>query len=497
MKETITLPLNQFAPDRSPFDPNFIDVAQNVIPYENHFGPFPSFEAFTDPVPARPQGAFLAVHGSGDWIPFVGTANKIYKLAANNSWVDVSGATGPYATPASGRWSSTQYGNYVIFTNGVDDVLYFDTSLITDTFKPLSADAPRAKVVSTIGDFLILGNLTDVDDGDRAVWWSGLNDPFWWTPKQRSSDFQIFPDDGEIMAMSGFEKGIVIIHEHCIREGVLALDSALVMTFQKTIENHGIHARNSAVTTGAGTFYLSQDGFYRYATGQPPTRIGVERVDEFFFRDCALADTFYQFGWEDPARKIIYWAYRSTENQVSQTYDRMIVYNYGVDRFAQIKMPFVLSQIGDGVTRGYTLETLDTVDDLDALAFSLDNRAWSGSLPTFAAFDDEYRMGFFSGPPMEAILQTPDVPLVPGRRAYVSGFTPLCDATSTQGRVNQQDFHGKPGTWLPEFDASTITGEVPTRSTGRLHRFEVTIPEGAGWSAIHGVEVKYAPEGNR
>lgn len=495
MTDKITISFPQFGPDKSKFDPNFIDVATNVIPYENFYGSFPSFQAFTEPLPDKPKGGFLSVLGNGVWIPFAATANTIYKFDfANSSWTDVGGNSAPYATGPNELWNFTQFGELVIATNGVDYPQYYNLALPNAKFETLSVDAPRAKNVTTVGDFLLFSNLTDMTE--RSLQWSGLNDPFWWTPGQRSSDLQTFPDDGEIMNIVGFEKGVIVFHEHCIREGTLSLDD-LVMRFQKTVENHGTHARNSPVSTGAGTYYLSQDGFYRYMSAERQ-KVGVERIDNFFFGDCGLNDTYYAYAAEDPARKVIYWAYKSTENETEQTYDRILVYNYGVDRWSLVKPDFKISFIFNSVTPGYTLDNLHTTGyTLDSLPYSLDSRVWSGSLPTFAAFDEDYRLGFFSSTPMTAILQTADIPLTEGKRSVVLGVLPLTDARNTKGRVARRDYHGQNRTWDAQYPNNTITGVIPARSSGLLHRVEIEIPGGQEWSDIHGVEVTMRGEGHR
>lgn len=497
MTEIVTVPFGQFGPDKSKFDPNFTDTAINVLPYEQFYGPMPSFHPFSEPLPGRPQGGFLSVLGNGVWAPFAATNDKIYKLDfADSSWVDVSGNTAPYTTPSDVLWSFTQFGDLVIGTNGVDKPVYYDLTNPAAKFELLSEDAPRAKNVTTTGDFLLFSYLTDMSD--KAVQWSGLNDPFWWKPTQRSSDFQVFPDDGEIMNIVGFEKGIVVFHEHCIREGVLDLSgNPLIMSFTKTVENHGTHARNSAVNTGAGTFYLSQDGFYRYSSGQP-IKVGVERVDKFFFAECELNDTYFLYGAEDPARKIIYWAYRSRENRETQTFDNILVYNYGVDKWSLIKLDFKLNFIFNSVTPGYTLDNLGTTGyTLDTLPYSFDSRVWSGSLPTFAAFNDDYRLGFFSSKPMQATLQTADIPFTQGKRSFVKGYTPLSDAPLAKGKIATKDFQGQQRTWSVQSQTNPITGVIPARSSGKLHRIEIQIPAETEWNEIYGVEVQKDAEGNR
>ncbi|CAN7494396.1 hypothetical protein LJR231_003463 [Phyllobacterium sp. LjRoot231] len=484
------IPFAEFAPDKSVFDPSACNTLQNVLPQAQSFGPFPSFVPLTDPLPARPQGSILANEGAGQYTLITGTETGIYKLNAGTlGWDNISG--GVYGTADSANWSFEQFGTWVTATNGTDPVQYYDLSAPT-TFGVLSANAPTALYSGIIGDFIMLLNTSG---GSKTIQWSGLNDPQFWIPRQRSSDLQPFPDGGEIMGFSGFEKGGVIFHENCIREGALALDTALIMTFRKTIESHGCVAPRSIVTTGAGIFYLSQDGFYLY--GAPPTPIGNERVDRFFIDDIATEETFNVYGSEDPIRKIVYWAYRSRANTLARSYDKVLVYNYGTDKWSMLIPGAYLTGLIEATTPGYTLDSLDSLGiPLDDLPYSLDSRAWSGGSPTLAAFDTDFRLGFFSGSPLEAILQTGAVGLSQTSRTAVRGFRALCDAETTTGRVATRDRAGQMDTWKSSF-ACNRTGLIPARASGRFHRFELTIPANQAWEHVHGIDPDGKTEGQQ
>lgn len=482
----------EYAPDRSVFDPSACNTIENVLPQAKSWGPFPSYVAFTQALPERPQGATLANFENGQFLIFAGTKSGLYHFNPNDlSWDDVSGPDGPFNTPDATNWSFTQFGYWVIATNGVDPVQYFDVSNPT-VFNPLSSDAPRSRFTGVIGDFAMLLNL---QASNTRIQWSGLNNPQFWTPRQQSSDFQQFPDGGEIMGFSGYEKGCLIFHENCIREGSLALDTSLIMTFRKTVENHGAAAPKSIVPTGDGAYYLSQDGFYKY--GYPPVAIGNERVDKFFVNDVAVDSLYNVYGSEDPTRKIVYWAYRSRENTLPYSYDKVLAYSYGTDKWALLKPGTYLTGLIDATTPGYTLDSLDQLGiPLDQLPYSLDSRAWAGGFPTLAAFDTSNRLGFFSGTPLAAIIQTGSVQLAEGRRTFVNGFRVLTDANASAGRVGVRDQSGASDAWKSEF-SNNRTGLIPSRASGRFHRFEVKVPAGQEWSHLHGVEPAGVVEGQQ
>lgn len=484
----------QFGPDRSLFDPNFCDVIENVFPASGSFTPFPSFETFSSALAARPQGAFLASSGEGVFVLFVGTKTKLYKLNTGTlGWDDVSRSVGgAYTMGDDDYWSFREFGTKVFASNGVDAMQVYDLAAPA-TFENSTGSPPISKYLETLGDFLMALNIST---NTRQVQWSGLNDPLFWTPRQRSSDFQAFPDGGEIQGSAAGPNGIVIFQEHCIREGALSLDSPLVMIFKKMTDEHGAHAPRSIVTSGSGAFYLSQDGFYRY--GNPPVPIGVDRVDRYFFNDVTPAEIFNVTGFEDPERKIVYWAYGSKDNVVTRTFDKMLAYHYGIDRWSLVNPGTNLTGVIDAVFGGYTLETLDSLGfTLDTLPLSLDSRAWTGSLPLLSGFSSDYKLGFFNGAPLQATLQTAEAELSPGKRTAVNGFRVLTDAPSVMGRVAVRDYAGQPRTWKLPSGNSTRTGMIPARASGRMHRFEAVIPAAAEWNHVHGVDPAGSLEGEQ
>lgn len=481
-----------YAPDRSPFDPSVTDTLENVLPIQGGYGPFPSFTALSQPLPERPQGSYLAYVNNGNYLLFAGTATKLFRFDGSTlGWVDVSNGT--YSTPDTERWSMAQYGSWLLATNGVDPVQYIDLDTPT-SFANLSPDAPRSKFVGTMGDFVMLAHLST---NQRMVQWSGLNQPQFWTPRQRSSDFQAFPDGGEIMGFAGGVNGCIIFHAESVRRGNLALETPMVMTFQQTLTNHGCMAPKSVVPTGSGIYYLSDDGFYRY--NEPaPAGIGLERVDNTFIADISRQEIYNVWGSEDPNRKIVYWAYRSIANTTANSFDKVLLYHYGVDRWSLLKPNRIMTGLVEASTPGFTLDSLATLGiPLDQLPYSLDSRAWSGGTPTIAAFDTDFRLGFFSGDPLQAVLQTGDVQLTTGGRSFVNGFTPLCDASSVSGRVAVKDRAGGAQSWGNPADVHPKTGMIPARSSGRFHRFETTIPTGQQWTAVHGIEPAAVSEGQQ
>jgi hypothetical protein len=486
----VRISLAEYSPDRSAFDPTVTDTVKNVLPTPNGYGPFRSFSALSSALSAQPLGAIAAIDDTGTQHIYAATATKIYEFnTATLGWTDRSGAS-TFALPSGEYWSTFQFGDHVTFTNTVDGP--FDIDMSAGGNFAAKAGSPRfARVGGVLGDQVFLGNST----GDpRGLNFSGLNDDAWWTPRQKSSDFQTFPDGDGISGFVGFEKGGLIFQKNAIREATPALDTPLIWTFQKTEGARGTDAPQSIIRAGRDVFYKSSDGFYKY--GQPSDPIGETRVNETFLADADPATLTMVQGCEDPAEHLLYWRYKSTAQTATTYTDKLLIYHYLLNRWSYAEVG--LSWIFGASSPGYTLEGLDALGyTLDTIPISLDSPVWTMGAKALAGFDSDFKLGFFQNTFMEGTVQTGDIQLSEGRRTMVNGFSPICEAPSAYGRVANKDRAGVARSWNTEAAVNTSTGLIPARSSGRFHRFEVRIPAAQTWKHILGVEPEGRPEGLR
>lgn len=488
------IPFPEFAPDRSKFDPSVTDYVRNVVPSPNGYSPFLSFSGVGTAVPAAPRGAIHFIDSLGDSHIFVGTETALYKWDPNTlTFTDVSGPSAPYAVANDERWSFCLFGDDVIASNKNDPVQTYTINSSTD-FADLAGSPPDSRIVAVVGDHVVLGELSTQS---RQVYWSGINAPAHWTVRSRGSDFQVFPDGGEIFAIIGFENGGLIIQREAIREMRRAASiPELIWEFQKVEENRGAIAPRSIASAGRDIFYLARDGFYKY--GEPSIPIGRNRIDRFVTDD--LDDTFRTFveGTINPGVKQVIWRYRSSDLVSADTFltDRVLIYDWGIDRWSVADTQ--LTGVFSAGSPGFTLDNLDTLGfTLDTLPFSLDSAVWAGGIPLLAGFDPDYKLGFFQGAALEATLRTNVIGLFPGQRGFVRGFRPIADAATMTGRVAIQDKPGGATTWTESASANSTTGYIPIRRPGRYHRVEATIAAGETWTHAIGVEPDAAPEGLR
>lgn len=477
----MTVPFAEFAPDRAAYDPQYCDVALNVLPELQGYGPFPALQPFTTAASGQVYGFAAMRKSAGSYDLFLGTATTLEKYnSSTTAWDDVSSGTYSLAPPAA--WGMAQFGPYAIAVNSGNAPQVFDLDS-SSAFADLGGSPPRAQKVMVVGDFLVMLSL--VDDS-RALAWSGVRKHDFWTYGKEGSDLQSFPDGGDVMNGIGSEKGGLIFQEKAIREMYFTPNSRYTFGFRKIADGNGLVAREALARIGGTTFYLDEDGFYMLPDGGIPTPIGAERVDEFFQNDIDLAYLQNTQAIADPVRKIVYWRYVSTSNANAAYSDRILAYNWQLNKWSLINS--TLSWFASAATTGYTLDGLDALGyTLDTLPFSLDSRVWRGGRPTLVGIDVDDTMGFFDGSNLEATIETASIELNPGRRTMVTGFRIVTDASGAVGRLGESESHDESITWKSEVTQSARVKKHRTRSSGRLHRIRCRIPSGTAWGHATGV----------
>lgn len=480
--DDMVMPFGKWAPDA--YDLNatgLVGNAKGVLPGLNSYRPWPKLQAFSAALGGACKGGILARQTNGTYVLYAGTTDKLLKFAGATSWDDLSGAT--YAVPDDEFWSATQFGANVIFANGSDNIQSGDVDAGT-SFADLAGSPPKARIVKTVGDYLMLGRTSNFPTG---LEWSGLNDPTFWTHGQRSSDYQQFPDGGFVTGITGLDAGMIFQEEAIRRFGAVVTND--IFEFARIEDGQGCIAPNSLAVVNGTAYFFSRAGFRKIgaSTGFVSQPVGLDIVDRFFQASINTDRLAVIRGAADPLRPRIFFLAPSVGN-VGDLLDVCLCYDITRDQWthADIGASYILP----AATPGYTLEDLDTLygTDLDSdIPISLDSPILQGGVPYVAGFDSDQKLGFFNGGNMAAVVQTAEFQAIPGKRAFVQGFRAITDAAAVVGRVAARESPQGIATWTA---ASPIrpSGKIPVRSSGRLHRFELSIAEDASWTHLEGVD---------
>lgn len=494
------LPFESYSPDLPTFGNKGTTVLRNVIPVQGGFRPFPSLVTYSDALTARCQGAIFVTDSSGDVFGFAGDSTKLYALSGGvTAWDDVSKVAG-YTTGAEDRWSFTQFGDLVLATNFTDDIQSFDLTSSTD-FDDLTGSPPKAKYLATGKDFVVAAFL---DGEPQSLQWCAIGDPTNW-PTPGTDAARIVQADSQVLSGDGgWIQGIVgglagadfaILMQRALFRMVY-VQPPVIFAFDQVEGGRGTPAPGSIAQVGGVVYYLGEDGFYRF-DGQSSTPIGTGRVDRTFFDTVDPSNYHMITAGVDPVRKIIVWAYPDSE-AASGIPNRLLIYRWDMNEWADgagVEVEQLVRSMSFGVNLDTDLNVNETLLDDDSWP-SLDSGFWVGGRPGFSGFDSDHKLGFFSGVPLEATLQTGEFELEPGRNSLINYVMPLID---TQGgssalttRVDSR-YRLVDAPTTGQAYSLTSGGHCFARSRGRYHSVTATVAAGESWQFAQGLDVDGLP----
>lgn len=489
------LAFGPWEPDSASVGHQVLSVAKNVYAQKTGYGPVPGLsESSSDALAAKCFGKFTARTSAGGRITFVGTQTKLYRLVSG-TWTDYTRSSGgDYNVPTDDYWSFAQFGSYVIACNINDDVQVIDIDTGATNFSALGGSPPKARYVSVVGDFVVLGCLAT---NNRKVRNSALNSVTGWTVGTNLCDEQEFADGDRVTGIVGGEFGYVM-QERAIRRMIFQPGSDTAFRYERVEKERGAAAGYSVSGTANTVFFLSDDGFYAFgANGLVP--IGAQRVNKWFRSNSDTARFFSVISFIDPYAPRICWAFYNSSS--STNFDRVLVYDWQLDKWTywEVEAQFWATS----VTAGVTLEDLDSYGSIDtAVPYSLDSRVWEGGAPVISAISEDGKEAFLEGAaPLDARLLTAPIQLVPGKRAIVKGLHPqgvFNDATMTL-RVGKREHTKNAVTYTSSVTPSTSTGIARVRASGRYHEFELNLTQSSGsvWTHAQGLDVEFNQDGNR
>ena len=482
------IPFGEWLPDRPPLGAPHLRQALNVISKGDDYEPFKDLAVLSEQLTTRPRGAASFRDSGGTVHVYAGDEVSLNELQSDGSWVDLTRLSGgAYATLTTSRWRFTKFGDLAIATNFDDAMQAIDMTSGT-AFAALGGSPPRAKYVTTFGDFLVYGY---TDDDPNEIGWSGIDDPTSHTAGTNQSDRQLFPDGGFVQGLAPLDV-LLVFQQHKIRR-MAYVGPPLIMQLDVIEEQLGCLEPNSICQHGRMVFFLADQGFHVIDDGASAKPIGDKRVNRWFFEDCNQAYLYRMSAAVDPDRKVVVWNYTSI-NSPSGDPDSQMIFNYTTGRWtlgrkASIEMVF------NSLALGYTLEDLDALTaSLDVFDIPLDDPALMGGMLRFGAFDGDGAYGVFSGANPEATLETGDFEVLKGRRAYVSGVRPVTDADAITVTVaaRERPMDAEAYTTSGTLEAH---GMVSLEASGRYHRAKLQIAAGDVWTSAQGLDFEAQVDG--
>ena len=400
-------------------------------------------------------------------------------------------------TPLTGETTDfitfTQFGNYIIASNGVDAVQYYlmgsSTNFADLTTIQTAGTCPVFRVSGVVRDFLVTGNIVNATN---RIQWSGINDITVWTGKQ--SDLQDLPGSGgQVVAITSGEVGYVFRQNQIIRMDYVG--GATVFRLSVISPNRGAMFGRTVCQDNRRVFFYADDGFYQI-NGDQVLPIGVEKVNRFFDTDLNKAYTDRICAAVDPFNQLAMWLYPSASNTTNTTgiCDRIIIYNYATKKWSLAKCN--ASTIFSQFIGAYTVELMDIIsENLENINASLDTDFWSGGQMLLGAIDNNYKAAIFSGTSNECEMETSELEPFPGLRANITGVRPIVDATAT---VTVKTKERLADDETESSSSSMVTSGInPVRKSGRYVRANVKIASGTTFNHAQGVDLIASRAGQR
>ena len=484
------IPFGEWLPDQPDHKQQGATVATNVYHTANTYKRFPSlvdYSSNTTSTDSKGAGSFR--DNSNTVYNFVATRTNLYQLTSGAFTSRKASLTGDH----DDFWTFTQFGEYIIASNGVDAVQYYlmgtSTNFAALTAIQTAGTAPVFRVSGVVRDFLVTGNIVGATN---RIQWSGINDITVWSGKQ--SDSQDLPGSGgQVVAITSGEVGYVFRQNQIIRMDYVG--GAVVFRLSVISPNRGAVYGRTVCQDNRQIFFYADDGFYQI-NGDQVIPIGVEKVNRFFDLDLNKAYSDRICAAVDPFNQLAMWLYPSQDNTTNTTgiCDKIIIYNYATKKWSLAKAN--ASTIFSQFVGAYTVELMDIISqNLENINAALDTDFWSGGQRLLGAIDSDYKAAIFSGTSNECEVETAELELFPGLRSNITGVRPVVDATATvtvKARERLAD---------TESETSSVSmrdsGINPVRKSGRYIRANIKVPSGTIFTHAQGVDLIASRAGTR
>ena len=389
----------------------------------------------------------------------------------------------------------TQFGDYIIVSNGVDAPQYYlmgtSTNFANLSTIATSGSPPTFRTSGVVRDFLVTGNQTN---NRNRVQWSGINDITHWTAGTKQADYQDLPGSGgQIVAITSGEYGYVFRQNEIVRMDFVG--GATIFRFSVVSPNRGAVYGKTVCQDNRRVFFYADDGFFEL-NGDQIKPIGAEKVNRFFDIDLDKAYTDRIVAAVDPFNSLAIWLYPSGDNEANTTgiCDKLLVYNYVTEKwsFAKANASAIFTQF----VGGYTVEMMDLISaNLDNINIALDTPFWDGGQLYLGAINGDKKAAIFSGNTNDVELETTEMELFPGLRSDITEVRPIVDTTATVAITTRERLADDATT--SSYSSMVTNGSVPVRASGRYVRANVKIAAGSTWTHAQGVDLVASRGGAR
>lgn len=471
-------PFGPWLPDAIDFRNPGLEDARNVIPSPEGYQPALGPDAPSADVGATVLSAAVFERADGTRVTVCATAGDLHTVIGGTA-VDSSLGLSLTAPIAFERFGSS------IYATNKTGAWYLDDIESDTAFVAASWTTPFGSVVGRVGDFLMMGDLTDTDASDAPfrIRWSPFNDP----QGDWQSDIALQSDAVDMPASYGRVTGIgpgtfgTIFQKNAISRISYTGGTSVFAKVLVDVER-GCIAPRSLVTVGDRHYFLSHDGFF-YTNGGQSIPISRGRVWRWFLQEAETTYLPDVAGAVDWPNRCIFWNIPGSDGSPAG----LICFNWETENWSHIELMFdtIFASGRDGVT----LEGVAAIySNLDTMPVSLDSPEFAARGRSIAVFIGG-ELSQLSGSPLEATLETGEFQPKPGKRFYTREITPIITNANenTRVKIGYRERSNDTVTYSMESSLGPA-GFAPVSADGRYMRASFRIPAGTSWTDAYGFQ---------
>jgi len=478
-----------FAPDAEPTSPGVMLDVVNMIPDESGMkgAPTPVNAAGVPALGSECRGIAVVTKLDETRRIFAGSASKLYELTGG-AWVDRSAFA--YGGGVDDRWSFAQFGDSTIAANLADPI---QRSAGSGSFASI-ASAPKAKIVFSVGGFLMALNTDDSGFGhspDR--WWcSAVFDDTNWTPSTatQATTGRLVSTQGRLTAGGKLGDYAVAYKERSIYLGQY-VGAPIVWDWQEVQGGEaGCVGQDAWCDIGGAHFVVGADNFWLF-DGSRPTKIGNGVVRDWFYANSnPLRRERIRCAYDKQTNLV--WVFYPSK--VSDSPDSALVYHSVTQQWGHVSIES--EAVVNYVSQGLTIEGMSSVSPtIDGLTdYSFDAQFWLVGGRSLAIVGTGHQLQLLSGDAGVSGYTSGDYGdddqyslLTKARVRFAPGEKPASASMASQSKSNAGDG------FLPGPSAGMNDARFDVLSSGRWHRLTFVF-NGRVTAKAH--ELTLIPEGS-
>jgi hypothetical protein len=386
-----------YAPDVDPTIEGVITACSAFVPSERGMEGAPSaVDLGIDALAAACYGALTVRKLDDSFRTIAATRTALFELSGS-SWADVTRAVGgAYTCGAENFWRFAQFGDTTLAINKADILQESASGAFADV-----ALAPKADIIETVGNNVVLANTNEATYGDSPNrWWvSATRDHTDWVPDVNTgcATNTLVSTPGRIFAARRFGEQVVFYKERSMYIGTF-VGAPLILDVQQIPGDAGCSSQEAVVNVGTADnpvhIFMGADDFWRF-DGARPIPLGSP-LRKTVFAELSGTYAYKIKTLHDRINSRIYFYYPS--NSGGGAIDKCVVYHYKENRWGRDDR--TIEAALEFLTGGITYDTLDdyfaTFDDMPT-DISYDSTFWTQGSSRRGFFDTSHMLNSLEG----------------------------------------------------------------------------------------------------